>query len=252
MARELTPFDFFSRVLGPIGGRQAVLARLGPESGDVLDEFLNLALAHESRQAPSLNTFIAEVESSSGMVKRDLDSSDSQVRVMTIHAAKGLEAKVVFLPDVCATPTSRLDLPIFAIDTPEGRQLPVWSARKEQDCSRLAELRTRRREANLGEYRRLLYVAMTRAEERLYIAGHCGKNDFPPDSWRSMIKEALGTEAIRVPAPWGNGDSVLRFGDGQPADVSQEHVFEQPASTKALRPAWLTVILHGIRTPALG
>ncbi|MBB4197110.1 ATP-dependent helicase/nuclease subunit A [Rhodoblastus sphagnicola] len=200
MARELTPFDFFARILGPMGGRRAILARLGPESGDVLDELLNSALAHENRAAPSLHTFIAEVESSEGTIKRDLDSSEGQVRVMTIHAAKGLEAKIVFLPDVCSTPTSRLDLPIFALDAGANGQLPVWSPRKALDCSRLALLRTAEKDTSLDEYRRLLYVAMTRAEERLYIAGHRGKVEIPSESWRRMIEQALAEETVEAPA----------------------------------------------------
>jgi ATP-dependent helicase/nuclease subunit A len=245
MARAFTPFDFFTRVLGPTGGRRAILARLGPESSDVLDEFLNLALSHESKGVPGLHAFIGEVESSNGTIKRDLDNSDSQVRVMTIHAAKGLEGKIVFLPDVCATPTNRLDLPIFALDVGMGQRLPVWSPRKERDCSQVALLRTERREASLEEYRRLLYVALTRAEERLYIAGHQGKIAFTPESWRAMIEQSLGVEAVQAPAPWGNGESVLRFGsENPPGDPCPRALPHRPSVASAL-PGWLTSPVSG-------
>jgi len=213
MARDVTPFDFFTRLLGPMGARRQILARLGPEAGDVLDEFLNLALAHESKAAPSLHGFIAEVETSEGTIKRDLDTGAGQVRVMTVHAAKGLEGRIVFLPDVCAIPTSRLDFPIFLIDAGGAVPLPVWSPRKELDCARVAALRAEKAEAGLEEYRRLLYVAMTRAEERLYVAGHRGKSELHFESWRMMLEQAWGEKSVTLPAPWGGDESIMRFED---------------------------------------
>jgi ATP-dependent helicase/nuclease subunit A len=212
MAGELTPFEFFVRILGPRGGRRRMLARLGPESGDVLDEFLNLALAHQRTSAPSLHSFIAEIEALDGTIKRDMEASDVQVRVMTIHAAKGLEGKIVFLPDVCSAPTGRQDLPVFSLRGAGDQELPVWSPRKVDDCRAMTELRTRRREDNEDEYRRLLYVALTRAEERLYIAGHRGKSDIPPESWRMMIEKALAPLSREAPAQWAGDETVRRLG----------------------------------------
>jgi ATP-dependent helicase/nuclease subunit A len=241
MARDLTPFDFFARLLGPMGARRAILARLGAEAGDVLDEFLNLALAHESKTVPSLHRFVAEVESSEGTIKRDLDNGAGQVRVMTIHAAKGLEGKIVFLPDVCSTPTSRLDFPLFLLNAGEIGPLPVWSPRKELDCSRVAALRAQKKEAGLEEYRRLLYVAMTRAEERVYIAGHRGKNELAPESWRIMLEQALGARSAAVPAPWSKGESVLRFGEcPTEATAIISDVAGQSAPGETPCPDWLT------------
>jgi ATP-dependent helicase/nuclease subunit A len=240
MARELTPFEFFARVLGPLGGRRAILARLGPESGDVLDEFLNLALVHENEGAPNLQTFIAEVDSLNGTVKRDLDNTDSQVRVMTIHGAKGLEAKIVFLPDVCTTPTGRQDRPFFPLQAGSSGLLPAWSPRKSEDCARLSALRLERSEASMEEYRRLLYVAMTRAEERLYVAGHRGKNEMSSECWRAMIDQAFGQEAVAAPAPWGNGETVLRVFGSESAPPCQDQVVEPPISSAVRIPDWLT------------
>ena len=86
-----------------------MLARLGPEAGDAIDEFLSLALAFEQANAPSLLAFLDEIESADISVKRDMEASGDSVRVMTIHAAKGLEAPIVFLPDTCAAPSGRHD-----------------------------------------------------------------------------------------------------------------------------------------------
>ncbi len=238
MARELTPFDFFARLLGPMGARRAILARLGPEAGDVLDEFLNLALQHEGKTTPNLRNFVAEVESSEGTIKRDLDTGAGQVRVMTIHAAKGLESRIVFLPDVCATPTTRLDFPIFLLDTGSG-PLPVWSPRKELDCAGVAALRADKKEAGLQEYRRLLYVAMTRAEERVYIGGHRGKTELQPESWRLMLEQALGANARTAPAPWSPDETILRFAD-DPSDAPFEKPEAAGPAEKTELPDWLT------------
>ncbi|HUO54549.1 MAG TPA: 3'-5' exonuclease, partial [Rhodoblastus sp.] len=236
--RVLPPFAFYARVLGPRGGRRAFLARLGPEAGDALDEFLNLAQAHERGGAPSLAGFLAEVAGLDVSIKRDMDLSSSFVRVMTVHAAKGLEAKIVFLPDVCAAPGGNHDGALFPLATESGEQL-AWSPRKELDCAAVAVARAERRERAADEYRRLLYVAMTRAEERLYIAGHRGAREVAPESWRGMIEATLGAKAVEVPAPWGGAATVLRFGaqDDPPEAPPPAPAAPEKAAPEA--PGWL-------------
>jgi ATP-dependent helicase/nuclease subunit A len=238
LARALPPFAFYARLLGPLGGRRAFLSRLGPEAGDALDEFLNLALAHERARAPSLVAFLAEVAALEVEIKRDMDLTSSFVRVMTVHAAKGLEAKIVFLPDVCAAPGGR-EGALYGL---AGGSLVAWSPKKELDCAAVAASRLARRDEAAEEYRRLLYVAMTRAEERLYIGGHRGVRQTAAESWRTMIDVSLGAEAVEVPAPWGGDATVLRYGpqdepprverDAEPAPAAP-----QPAPDWLFRPA---------------
>src|SRR5438552_16008017 len=103
-ARELTPFAFYAELLGADGGRRAFLARLGAEANDALDEFLNLALAYENRETPSLQGFVAWLRTASAEVKRDLEIARDEVRVMTVHGAKGLEAPIVVLADRTTLP----------------------------------------------------------------------------------------------------------------------------------------------------
>ncbi len=239
MSRALAPFAFFARLLGPQRGRRAFLARLGPEAGDALDEFLNLALAHERARAPSLAAFLAEVAGLDVSIKRDMDLTSSFVRVMTVHAAKGLEAKIVFLPDVCGAPVGNHDGALFPIATPGG-DLAAWSPNKDLDCPAVASVRAERRERAGEEYRRLLYVAMTRAEERLYIAGHRGAREIPPESWRVMIEVALLEGAVEAPAPWDAQARVHRFGPQEP-ETEAPLVSEPQASAKAVEapPGWL-------------
>ena len=239
LGRASPPFAFYARLLGPLGARRAFLSRLGPEAGDALDEFLGLALAHERARAPSLAAFLAEVARLDVSIKRDMDLTSSFVRVMTVHAAKGLEAKIVFLPDVCGAPVGNHDGALFPLATPEGEQI-AWSPKKDMDCPAVAAARMARREAAGDEYRRLLYVALTRAEERLYIAGHRGGRDCPPESWRGMIEASLTPNAVEAPAPWGAEQKVLRYGA---AEASEEAPLaaESPAAEErsAPPPAWL-------------
>ncbi len=235
LGRAVAPFAFYARLLGPLGARRAFLSRLGPEAGDALDEFLGLAHAHERARAPSLAAFLAEVARLDVSIKRDMDLTSSFVRVMTVHAAKGLEAKIVFLPDVCGAPVGNHDGALF----PLANQI-AWSPKRDFDCPGVAAARMARRDAAGDEYRRLLYVALTRAEERLYIAGHRGARDCPPESWRGMIEASLTPEAHEVPAPWGAEQKVLRYGapetgEDAPLVLSSAAAEEKPDAP----PAWL-------------
>ncbi len=99
------PFEFFASILDREGGRAKLLARLGPEAADPIDEFLNLALSYDDAAPPSLTGFLAYLREADREVKRDMEHGRDEVRVMTVHGAKGLEAPIVFLPDTCSTAT---------------------------------------------------------------------------------------------------------------------------------------------------
>ena len=103
-ARRETPFAFYAALLGAGGGRRRFLARLGPEANDALDEFLNLALDYERRETPSLQGFVAWLRAARAEVKRDMEIARDEVRVMTVHGAKGLEAPIVILADTMTPP----------------------------------------------------------------------------------------------------------------------------------------------------
>ena len=103
-ARHMTPFGFFAHVLGAQRGRKKFLARLGPEANDALDEFLNLSLDYEQRETPSLQGFLAWLRAAQSEVRRDMEMARDEVRVMTVHGAKGLEANTVILADTTTPP----------------------------------------------------------------------------------------------------------------------------------------------------
>jgi ATP-dependent helicase/nuclease subunit A len=242
-ASRETPFDFYARVLGPEGGRAHFLARLGPEATDALDEFLNIALDYEHRQPATLQGFVAWLRSANAEIKRDMEISRDEVRVMTVHGAKGLEAPVVFLADTTTPPAGppqrqprllRLARPGAAADATAPL---VWLGRKDDDVPPLAAARRGANEAAENEYRRLLYVAMTRAADRLVVCGAVGERGSPPGCWYDMVHGALSSEASEEPADDGDG-TIWRL---RAASADAEPVLQRvaaPAATPA-RPAWL-------------
>jgi ATP-dependent helicase/nuclease subunit A len=174
-ARAQTPFGFFAHVLGGTGGRGKILARLGPEANDALDEFLNLALDYETRQTPSLQGFLAWLRASRSEIKRDMEMARDEVRVMTVHGAKGLEANTVILADTTTDPKG--GHPPKLLTLAEGAL--AWATRKQDDTEAMTQAR---QNADIGardEYRRLLYVAMTRAPSDWSSAAPRAPTRFP-------------------------------------------------------------------------
>ena len=197
------PFAFYASLLCEDGARRDMEARLGPEAADAIDEFLRLALEHEAEAAPSLAGFLSDFDALERSIKRDMESGVDVVRVMTVHAAKGLEAKVIFLPDTCGAPSSRHDPNIFALGADAAVAI-AWSPRKAVDCRAVRAARETMRRGAEDECRRLLYVALTRAEERLYIAGFHGVNGPSQECWKQMVEATLGSDSCveQAPAFW--------------------------------------------------
>lgn len=194
LARNQSVHDFYARVLGQYGGRRQFLARLGSEVSDIMDEFLSFALEHEQAGLPGLSAFLATLETESPEVKREQDKGRGEVRIMTVHAAKGLEAPVVFLVDGGSKAFDTKHLPKFRLlqtgGTGTGTVLPVWVPNKSVENSLTDADGARLRAAGEEEYRRLLYVGMTRAADHLVICGYRGKR-VVPDTWQSLIQSAL-------------------------------------------------------------
>jgi ATP-dependent helicase/nuclease subunit A len=236
----LGPFAFYAQLLGAEGGRRALEGRLGPEAHDAIDEFLALALAQSEEVAPSLVAFLAEVEAMDGSIKRDMETGADSVRVMTVHAAKGLEAKIVFLPDTCSAPSAHHDPKLFEIG---DDRILVWSPGKKADTAALAAAREHAREAAEEEYRRLLYVALTRAEERVYIAGFFEKRKPTEVSWSKMISRTLHDcdGAQEVPAFWDPEETILRVVSSGESRADAAAVSRETRAAAPEVPAWLFV-----------
>ncbi|MBX4976672.1 double-strand break repair helicase AddA [Rhizobium lentis] len=205
-SRRLSVHDFYARVLGSHGGRRQFLARLGTEVSDILDEFLTFTLDHESSGLPGLQSFISTLELEAPEVKREQDKGRNEVRIMTVHASKGLEAPIVFLVDGGSKAFTHTHLPkLRLIETdPDEPPLPAWvpvsdltNSLTQNDAARIQMLAEE-------EYRRLLYVAMTRAADRLIVCGYRGVRA-NADTWHMMISTALGEGHPHVEAATFSG-----------------------------------------------
>ncbi|HEY0301754.1 MAG TPA: double-strand break repair helicase AddA, partial [Rhizomicrobium sp.] len=234
-ARRLTPFDFFAHVLGPRRGRAKFLARLGPEANDALDEFLNLALAYEAQQTPSLQGFVAWLRAAQSEVHRDMELARDEVRVMTVHGAKGLEANTVILADTIGKPTGKQDPRLLPLT--DGAM--AWAKGQKEDIGPMKEARAAAQQDATNEYRRLLYVAMTRAAERLIVCGARGANPIPKGCWYELVANALHDVSVEEDADDRDG-KVRRYRKGealpQPA-ATQDNGRAAPAVAV---PDWLT------------
>ena len=208
----LPPFEFYKRLLDKDGRRARLLARLGPEAGDAIDEFLNLAIRFDADEPPTLQGFLHWIGRAAPEIKRDMDQGRNEVRVMTIHGAKGLEAPIVFLPDTCS---SRGAGAPTLLPLREGEPL-VWMIKGASkldavDAAKAAHDDRERRERN-----RLLYVAITRARDRLYVTGFEGSRGRDEGCWYDLVAGALspGCASVRE----ADGRIVLRMDAAQTAE----------------------------------
>ena len=237
-ARTRRPFELYSRVLGlrDAAGRSMrarLLRRLGREAEDALDEFLAQVLTAESRGVHDLESLAAAFASLDITVKRELEAGRDEVRVMTAHGAKGLEAPIVILPET-TTPSGARGSPLM--ETEEGGFL--WCASQKGDCeaSRLArELRARKENE---ESLRLLYVALTRARERLVLCGRIAANrkEETLKGWWAQIRAGFDhADIVGHLRPVACGDvEATRYGP----DPRQISGAAAPAPAAAAVPAW--------------
>ncbi len=232
------PFRFFAGLLGPGGGRNLALARLGAESGDALDAFLSAALDHERRHGPSLAGFLQHISDAATDVKRDLSSSAGEVRVMTVHGAKGLEAKIVILADLAPAPGAKRLPKILAIEPPRRQAVPIWPPASAEDASATATAKARVIDQMVEEHHRLLYVAMTRAEDRLIVCGAQAKGEAPEGSWYAMIASGLTASESGLREITEGEDTVLRFMTSPPRPRAATEV-KPVVAPEALPPPWL-------------
>lgn len=190
-------------LVGPWRGRRKLVARLGREVEDPIDELLNAAFAHAAGNTSSLVSFLQWFDANAGELKREAGRNEGLVRVMTVHGAKGLQAPIVILADAAddpdASPPRGLTLPERVPGMPPREvPLPPLAKHERVGAVEMAELRAKTEERQ--EHWRLLYVAMTRAEEALFIGGAMGgrSKELKPDSWYAALRplfEAADTEA---------------------------------------------------------
>ncbi len=237
------PHALLTEALGPLGGRARLLARLGPEAAEPIDELLAASLRHAQTHPPSLQGFLQWLRQSAAEVKREPEGPAGDgfdaVRIMTVHGAKGLQAPVVILPDTTGLPPD--DDTIFWMPDPDsGTALPIWTPRDALRCETARKLRDAAKSRQSAEQNRLLYVALTRAEDRLLVCGWEIKKDVPESSWYAHVRRGFQTLEVEPDAfsavadPWA-GDAYLHE-SAQSRDAEPERRLA-PQSVET-RPAW--------------
>jgi len=221
-ADKIPPYEFFAYILGPFGGRKAFLARLGEEAQEAINEFLNLVLSFEQNEVPSLQKFVDFMTDRDIEIKRDMESNQNAVRIMTVHGSKGLQGNIVFLPQ-----TRYIQPQYDSFLWLNG--IPLWVPNQGLGSLLTAELREEEKVRYADENHRLLYVAVTRARDRLYVCGYENARPPQPDNWYDLIKNALKDYTP-------DSDGVIRVVAPQIRSVLAPAI-KETVLTKAL-PAW--------------
>ena len=226
----LRPYDLIERILTRHHGRQHLLERLGPEAEDGINAMLSQALAYERTDIPSLTGFLQWMETDDLEIKRQIDSSSNQIRVMTVHGAKGLEAPIVILPDTGAKKNEIKDDIITLGD------IPVWKPKSAEMPAPVAARLDEMLDAQFRERLRLLYVAMTRAEKWLIVAA-AGKVAGDASDWYQIMETAIG-HINGVPI---DDAGTLRFEEGDWDALPKAEDGKNHVGTPVLEPVFTTI-----------
>ena len=229
-AQHHRPFEFFSYILSELKGRKNFISRLGFECVDALDEFINLSLSFEQEHIPSLQLFVEWMRQDDVEIKRNLEQNDiDAVRLMTVHGSKGLQAPIVILPDTVRVKSIKQEAGWLYDD--DTLFYPLNKDGYETTTCRLKEEEKR---LSLEEYHRLLYVALTRAEECLCICGYQKKHNPSQESWYEICQTALR------PLLNHNADNDVLFYQTEqliPPEKKAENSATKPLTSQ---PDWLT------------
>lgn len=231
VGREEGAFAFFSHILesGAPSGRTRLYSRLGRTAEEPLGELMRQALDYENANPRSLEGFVLWARRNAGEIKRDLEQASDAARVMTVHGAKGLEADCVYLLDAHKGPNVRKLGPLLFSRDPAAFGAPMLAANKDRDCAATAEARAAARRRAFEEYRRLLYVAATRARDRLVICGHKDRRNSDPSAkdeaqktWHALAVDAFARLAAKGPigrraAEWGADMLIIESPQTKPA-----------------------------------
>ncbi|MGL1921397.1 MAG: double-strand break repair helicase AddA [Hyphomicrobiales bacterium] len=232
---RLRPFDFYMQILSAEGMRERLIARLGVDALDPLDEFLNLVENFELNHIADMNQLIKWIESDEEELKREIDQEKDEVRIMTVHGAKGLESNIVILPDTCGLPQkSRGE------DLGFKQDFAYWRPNKDIEPSLVKQIKTANYLAEIDEYHRLLYVAMTRAGDELYIAGYAKKPATEKAefyNWYQLVEQAF--EGWATEQKLDDDKRILRFeNEGELEESNDETLWEE---AEERLPDWVNI-----------
>ncbi|WP_417250084.1 double-strand break repair helicase AddA [Celeribacter sp.] len=230
------PYELLDRILTRHGARRRFLSRLGAEAEDGIDQLLNLARTYESADIPSLTGFLAWFEAQESTVKRQLGDGANLIRVMTTHGAKGLEAPIVILPECAKADRSKVHKKP-ALPIANGAVIANGPAAMAGDV--LSEAIAKAKNAEEEEDRRLLYVAMTRAERWLIVAGSRSEKDNAAKdavTWHDLV--SAGLETLPTKQISNDFGIITRYQTGDWRE-REEEAPDVSTSTRATLPSWI-------------
>ena len=200
-SKKLAPYSFFTYVLNKNNNRKRIISALGKQAIDPIEEFLTMCLAYERTQSGTLRHFLKWFITGDSEIKRDMDASQG-VRIMTVHGSKGLDSKIVFLIDTLSFPKPNEILDVNYLQDNNQYDLWLW---KSGDSKIIQDIANKNKQDSIAEYYRLLYVAMTRTRDRLYIYGcdseHASDMVWHKQLWNifSRVKDAyINEDTIRI------------------------------------------------------
>ncbi|WP_142416164.1 double-strand break repair helicase AddA [Bartonella massiliensis] len=229
---QIPVFEFYSHILNNDKGRQKILSRLGSEANDVLDAFMDYTLTIQKTGLPGLQAFLETLSASEPEIKREFEQNHEEIRIMTVHAAKGLEAAVVFLVDPGSAiwhPQHAPHLLKVPLNNAQGNEQHafIWCPNKKFDTKLSKQAISHLKERAEEEYRRLLYVGMTRAEDRLFVCGYKSQKS-SSDTWLQLVKKALEPHAVAIK---GSAEDIVAWRycitPSSTASINQEIPFSE-------------------------
>lgn len=229
LGRNSRPYEFFAHILIGLQGRKKFIARLGPECEDAIDEFVNINLSFEQGHIPSLQLFVEWMQSDDVEIKRNLEQNNlDAVRLMTVHGSKGLQAPVVILPDTVRFKSVNQEAGLLSND--EEIFYPLSKDYYNNQCTYIQEIK---KSSVQEEYNRLLYVALTRAGEQLYICGYAKSNEPSEQSWYNLCRQALSQIA-----PIDSDTGIISYHLNSVVDAEKKQE-ATTASKHIATPSWL-------------
>ncbi len=247
-------YEFFSFILNTPcpaddqSGFRAVRKRLGDDALDPIEEFLNVALNFRYDDIDKMQHFIDVYENQSIELKREMDDGAGEVRIMTVHGSKGLQAPIVIMPDTIQSNRGRKSSKLLWPHQ-SGLDMPIYAQRTEDEPNAFRDVKTQIKDLDQQEYYRLLYVAMTRAADRLYIGGYASADTPSDESWYFYVERAMQGLSECKTFTDDDGHECLRVANAQNADADK--LKDQIEAVEALTdiPDWAYKIAPEEPTP---
>ncbi len=234
----VSPYRLFAELLGPWHGRAKLLARLGAEAAEPIDELLAASLDYEASAPPTLQGFLASLASAAADVKREAEAAGDAVRIMTVHGAKGLQAPLVILPDTTTVPQPSETL--FWLPAPQSdATVPIFCPRAAARSEAIKQALEATRAAEAAEHNRLLYVALTRAEDHLIICGAEPASKLKQSCWYAAVTRGIARLADVEPQQadllWTGEVKALSV----PQSSAPDRIACQSEADHVALPAWI-------------